>query len=421
MGSSAGRKKLKKGQPPPATTTPSIPAQETFGHELANWMFPGYLAAMLLGMLLIRQFGMPLGKSNGVRALFIAVNSGTLTGFADSPGVGGLNGFGQVIVLLLIVCGSLFNMIIGALAVKRITRMRFTDGQIITAAVVVQGLAMLVGAALLQSPVRPPFDAAFLASSAFGNCGLYPSELPADTDVLVHVVILPLSILGGLGLPVLMEIVSRALFRQPLSSHSRAVLGVSAWLYVSGFLALLGLGLAGQQITNGSMASVIRQSSVLAVESRTGGLEISPARLVSEPARWVIIALMMIGASSAGTGSGLKTTTIAELFRGIHRLLGGQPVGRPLGIALAWLGSYIGMLLGALILLSHVNPTLSTDHVLFNAVSGLSNVGFSLSDLPDQTNAMFAYCAIMLLGRMVPLMFLWWMAETTSDADWAIG
>jgi len=384
-------------------------------------MFPGYLAVVLLGMVLIRQFGMAADKSNGVRALFIAVNAGTLTGFTDNAGVGTLNHFGQVVVLLLIVSGSLFSMIIGALAVKRIARMPLGDGQIITAAAVAQGLAMLIGAALLQSSVRPPFDAAFLASSAFGNCGLYPAELPPDTDVLVHLVILPLSILGGLGLPVLMEIFNAALFRKPLSSHSRTVLGVSAWLYVVGFTALLGLGLAGQEMTRGSAAAVIRQSSVLAVESRTGGLEISPARLVSEPARWVIVVLMMIGASSAGTGSGLKTTTIAELFRGIRRLLGGQPVGRPLGIAMAWLGTYLGILLGALLLLSHVNPTLSTDHVLFNAVSALSNVGFSLSDLPDQKNALFAYCAIMLLGRMVPLMVLWWMAETTSDADWPIG
>jgi trk system potassium uptake protein TrkH len=384
-------------------------------------MFPAYLLVMLLGMVLIRQFGMPSGKSNGVRALFIAVNAGTLTGFADNPGVGGLNDFGQKIVLVLIVCGSLFNMIIGALAVKRIARLRFSDGQIITAAFVAQGAALLVGAALLQSELRPAFDATFLAASAFGNCGLYPADLPPDTDILVHVVILPLSILGGLGLPVLMEILDAALFHRPLSSHSRTVLGVSAWLYVAGLAALLGLGLAARGLSAEAGQAAIRQSSVLAVESRTGGLEISPARLLSEPARWVLIALMMIGASSAGTGSGLKTTTIAELFRGIRRLLHGQPVGRSLGIALAWLGGYFAMLLGAVILLSHVNPTLSTDHVLFNAVSGISNVGFSLSELPDQKNVLFAYCAIMLMGRMVPLMVLWWMAETTKDADWAIG
>jgi trk system potassium uptake protein TrkH len=384
-------------------------------------MFPGYLAVMLLGMILIRQFGMFAGNTNGVRALFLAVNAGTLTGFADSSGVAGLNANGQRVVLLLIVCGSLFNMIIGALAVKRIARMRFSDGRIIVTACIVQAGAMLLGLALLQSEQRSAFGATFLSTSAFGNCALYPGELPPDTDLLVHVIILPLTILGGLGLPVLMEIVDTTLFHKPLSSHSRGVLGVSALLYVVGFAALLGLSLTGQVPTVQSTVAAVRQSSVLAVQSRTGGLDISPVRLVPESARWVLIVLMMIGASPAGTGSGLKTTTLAELFRGTRRLLRGLPVSRSLGIALTWLGSYLAMLLGAVVLLSHVNPVLSTDHLLFTAVSGISNVGFSLSDVPDQKNVMFAYCAIMLLGRMVPLMILWWMAETTRDADWAIG
>jgi trk system potassium uptake protein TrkH len=419
VGSSTGRKKNKSAQPPPIRTT-AVPDAETFGHELANWMFPGYLALMLLGMILIRQFGMTAGSTNGVRALFIAVNAGTLTGFSDITGLAALNGYGQCFALLLIVGGSLFNMIIGALAVKRIARLRVSDGRIIAAAFIVELAAILIGGTLLEGE-RSVFHAIFLAASAFGNCGVYPAELPADSDILVHAVILPLTILGGLGLPVLMEIADTTLYRKPLSSHSRAVLGVSAWLYVIGLAALLVLILVGQPFSAQNTVAAVRQSSVLAIESRTGGMEISPARLVSESGRWVLIALMMIGASPAGTGSGLKTTTIAELFRGIRRLLDAQPVGRSMGIAVTWVGSYLAMLLGAVILLSHVNPVLSTDHALFSAVSALSNVGFSLSEIPDRKNVLFAYCAIMLLGRMVPLMILWWMAETTTDADLAVG
>jgi hypothetical protein len=39
----------------------------------------------------------------------------------------------------------------------------------------------------------------------------------------------------------------------------------------------------------------------------------------------------------------------------------------------------------------------------------------------DEKGLFFAYSAIILVGRMSPLMVLWWMADTTSDADLAVG
>ena len=421
MASSTSRKKSTAGQPPPSQPIPVLLPKDTFGHELANWMFPGYLAVMLLGMILIRQFGMFAGNTNGVRRLFLAVNAGTLTGFADSSGVAGLerqrpahcpgaDRLRQPVQHDHRRAGCQTHRA-DALQRRPDHRRRLHRPG--------RGDAAGRGAAAKRATIR--VRGLVLSTSAFGNCALYPGELPPDTDILVHLILLPLTILGGLGLPVLMEIVDATLFHKPLSSHSRGVLGVSAWLYLLGFAALLSLSLTGQVPTVQSTLAAVRQSSVLAVQSRTGGLDISPVRLVPESARWVLIVLMMIGASPAGTGSGLKTTTLAELFRGTRRLLRGLPVSRSLGIALTWLGTYLAMLLSAVVLLSHVNPVLSTDHLLFTAVSGISNVGFSLSDVPDQKNVMFAYCAIMLLGRMVPLMILWWMAETTRDADWAIG
>jgi hypothetical protein len=39
----------------------------------------------------------------------------------------------------------------------------------------------------------------------------------------------------------------------------------------------------------------------------------------------------------------------------------------------------------------------------------------------DQKGLFFAYSAIILVGRMAPLMILWWMADTTTDAELAVG
>ena len=45
-------------------------------------------------------------------------------------------------------------------------------------------------------------------------------------------------------------------------------------------------------------------SSALAIESRTGGMAIAGISDLTQPARWFLIVLMMIGANSAGTGAG---------------------------------------------------------------------------------------------------------------------
>ncbi len=86
-----------------------------------------------------------------------------------------------------------------------------------------------------------------------------------------------------------------------------------------------------------------------------------------------------------------------------------------------WIATYLSLLMGATLLLSHVSGNESADNTLFNAVSGMSNVGFTVSPVPSEKSVMYAYCAIILVARMAPLMILWWMAETTADAELAIG
>jgi Trk-type K+ transport system membrane component len=117
----------------------------------------------------------------------------------------------------------------------------------------------------------------------------------------------------------------------------------------------------------------------------------------------------------------LKSTALVELARGTRRLLSGQAAGRPFAIAFVWLAVYLALALAATMLLAYVSGGDPADGVLFNAVSALSNVGFTAWPVPDEKGLFFAYSAIILVGRMAPLMVLWWMAETTSGAELAIG
>ena len=329
-------------------------------------------------------------QSQWVR-LFLAMNSATLSGFTEGSGVGGLNHFGQWIAFLLVIGGSLFTMIVGGLAVIRIVRLPFSDADLIWSAVAVEGIVLLVGTSVLWDMDRSPFQAMFLAGSSFGNCGQYVANLPKPSNFPVHAVILPLSILGGLGLPVLMELWCAITFRAKLSTHSKTVVSASAWLYVIGLVLILALNLdSAIDLVGCPLAAFGQFRFFRAIAHRRisdrGSDDLTP------PARWILVVLMLIGASSAGTASGLKTTTIAELARGTRKLLRGESAGRSFGIAVAWLSIYLGLLLGAVLLLSHISANDPAENILFDAVSTMSNVGFTSSPIADEKGVMFAYC-----------------------------
>jgi trk system potassium uptake protein len=197
-------------------------------------------------------------------------------------------------------------------------------------------------------------------------------------------------------------------------------LGMTAWLYVVGTIVLAGLCGAGH-LAEHDPRWIAQTASVLSVESRTGGLPIIQPAQISHAAQWVLILLMAVGASPAGTGGGLKTTTLFQLVAGVRKLLRGESAGSAFPIAIVWLSVFVGLVLGAVILLSFVVPGGNSDSIFFNAVSGVSNVGFSLSPIPEQPNVLFAYCAIMLVGRMTPLLILWWMADVVKGPEIAVG
>jgi Trk-type K+ transport system membrane component len=126
---------------------------------------------------------------------------------------------------------------------------------------------------------------------------------------------------------------------------------------------------------------------------------------------------MAIGACPAGTGGGLKLTTLAEIGHGARHSLANQPAGRAFGFALAWLGLY-GLIAGvSLLLLVCCEPQLSGDRLLFLAVSAASNVGLSHDAVNLTGPGLYVLSGTMLLGRLTPILLLVHMARTGTEAD----
>ena len=262
-----------------------------------------------------------------MRAAFLAVNASTLTGFQSTVGLEDLEEegtLGPATVLVLIVGGALFSLIGGGIAAVRVLRMPYSDGQVVWASLAALLIAVLAGATPLLGPDRRMFDAVFQATSAFANSGLYVGRLNGVSSVVPHAVLLPLAFIGGLGLPVLMELFDRATAgrgagARPLSVHTRTVFVTSAVLYLSGTLIYLAL-LSPRRIPEdtGDVAvwqEAMASSSAASLNSRTAGFAFEFAAGYPRTMQWVLMLFMAVGANPAGTGGGIKATTVATARR----------------------------------------------------------------------------------------------------------
>src|SRR5581483_5627262 len=190
----------------------------SFGRELAGWVIPIYLALVLAGFLILK---MPSATVTGSeipvpRALTTSVNAVTNTGLPlAAVSVDKLKPLGQAAVFILTVAGSLLSLALGGMAAARILRLPYSDRGVVVFAIAAEAVAILIGTiALFDEGNRGTFDAAFQSACAFGNCGLHSGPVPAVTSPLTHLVLMPWAILGGLGLPVLMELFDLAAGRR---------------------------------------------------------------------------------------------------------------------------------------------------------------------------------------------------------------
>jgi len=417
--------KPQKERPPfdPKTVGQSLaPSRGNFGKNLANWLFPAYVLMIALGYgAYLSGIGVGAGGEKGSDlSLFHAINAASLTGFTSTSGVNEFNAIGRSIAVLLMLGGTLFSFVVGGLAMVRILRLRFSDGGVIAASFIATGGACVIGTVGGLIGGRGFLEALFYAVSAFSNTGLAPGVLPGPMDRMTHLLLLPLAMLGGVGITVLMELFGSIRNRSKLSLHARTTIAWLAGVYVVGFVAIaLVRWQAGG--TGGDARLWLASSSALAINSRSMGLPLEYATSLARDVQWLLIVLMTIGAGSAGTAGGLKVSTVAELVRGAKRALSGQSVGRTFGIAVVWVAMYAGMVLIAQLLLLNQLGVMPADRVFFLAVSAVGNVGLSHDPLSITKDGLYTLSAAMFAGRVVPLLVLWWMADTTTDGELAIG
>jgi trk system potassium uptake protein TrkH len=146
----------------------------------------------------------------------------------------------------------------------------------------------------------------------------------------------------------------------------------------------------------------------------TVGFNTIPIGQLSQASLFLLIMLMVVGASPSGTGGGLKTTTFSALFGVIRSALLGRdrvtfwrkeiPEER-IRLAIASLGFYVGALITGCYLLA-LSESLPFEGLLFEAASALGTVGLSTGITAQLTPVgKLILILLMFIGRVGPLTF----------------
>ncbi|MEJ8758302.1 potassium transporter TrkG [Pontibacter sp. H259] len=169
------------------------------------------------------------------------------------------------------------------------------------------------------------FYSVFHAVSAFCNAGfsLYPAGLysePVRFSYIMHLAVAFLIILGGIGFPTILDVLSPKAMRQRMETPWRNWKLLSrVTIYTS--VALIALGMIGfflleyfNTLADLTFSEALIASFFQSVATRTAGFNTVDISQLTTPTMLMFIFLMFIGASPGSTGGGIKTTTFVVIL-----------------------------------------------------------------------------------------------------------
>lgn len=378
----------------------------------AKLLLLGYTSYILLGWILL---SFPFSQQVPVASidnLFIATSAVSTTGLITVDPGSSYTFIGELIILLLIQIGGLGYMTIGSFLVlsitddlgrvrKKATRDAFNLPEGISPKVFIRSVVLFTlicegaGAAALypffvaEGVENPMWSAIFHAVSAFCTAGFSLNATSFEafrSHVGINLVISALSILGAMGFLIAVDVVRTVTGK---ASH----LGFTSKVITRMTLAFLGFGTLLFFIVEPSIQDLETTERLLAsffqvmTASTTVGFNTHPMSALSSAILIVLFFLMVVGASPAGTGGGLKTTSFATLVGLVRSTLKGRDKVRffkreipqmRLQNATASLSYYMAFALVAAFLLFLTEPTAAFQIVLFEVFSAMGTVGLSM-------------------------------------------
>ncbi|MBD8020663.1 TrkH family potassium uptake protein [Brevibacterium gallinarum] len=384
------------------------------------------------------------GGIDALSALFTTTSAFSVTGLVVLDTGRDFTLFGQLVILALIQIGGLgvmvFTMLLGMLVARRTglqlrqtvaaetksedfgglraVVLRILAFSLTTEAVVACLLSVRFATRYSDTTGEGVYAGIFHAVSAFNNAGFglqSDSIMPYASDPWINLPICAAVIIGGMGFPVLTELVRR--YRLPMrwSMTTRIVVCLTPLLLLAGTAFILvqewsNAATMGELTGGQKVLAAFFQSTI----ARTAGFNsIDIAQM--HPVSWFgLDILMFIGGGPAGTAGGVKLTTVAVLaamtcaeITGRRTVaLFGRRVSRFVHrqattvIVLA-----LTLIVSATMAIMLMEPSFAFDQVLFEVVSAFATVGLSTgitADLPGGAQGVLIF--VMATGRIGPVM-----------------
>jgi trk system potassium uptake protein len=382
-------------------------------------------------------------------ALFTATSASAVTGLTVVTTGSAFTRLGQWVILLLMELGGLGFLVVTVLTLRLLgRRISLIDrlaissslglasprailkvlGRTVAFMLAVEGIGMaILWTHWSLSGMVPAQDAAFYALfhavAAFCNAGfdLFSGTSRAPSGVLSDPISLltlgGLVIVGGLGIPVYMELLhwrvgrSEGLKRRRLSLQTRLALWSALTLILAGWAGLL----ISEFRHPGVLADLgpgerVLQTWFQSVAARTAGFPgFANFADINNASRLLLMGLMFIGSAPASMGGGITTGTFAVLVIAMWRFARGHDAvhagQRTISMATLWraltvLVISLGVVMIAAWLLL-LDQDLGFSQALFEVVSAFSTTGLSLGVTAQlNTAGRLLIIAVMFWGRL---------------------
>lgn len=400
---------------------------------------------ILLGALILM---LPVSAAGGknigfIDALFMSTSATCVTGLATISLADDFSIFGQMIILILTQVGGLGIMTLSSsMAVIMGKNLQMREQVIMQDVLDTQSSAELL--TLIVDIIRYTFVIEFVGAifltvgfyqegfeigqalyfgfyhsiMAFCNAGfaLFNNSFEDfKFEPLLHMTLLVLLVLGGIGFSVMKDVVTTFKSKRSLrtlSVHTKIVLSINTLLWAFGTIYLF-FGEFLHAFQDMTMWERLQVSLFQSFTPRTAGFNTMNLNALHPHSIYMLILLMFIGASPGSTGGGVKTTTFAVLLQSVTATLKGKydvefferrvPSATVVKSIAIFIISLIVVSSGILVMM-RIEPDKSFLAIFFEVTSAFATVGLSLGITPFLSVLGKVVITIMMfIGRVGPL------------------
>ena len=398
----------------------------------------GFLGVILLGAFLLM---LPASTKSGVPAtfgdaVFTSASAVCVTGLVITDTASYWSAFGQTVILVLIQIGGLSIVLVAtffaALSGRKISllqRSMLQDSMsspqiggvvkmtsfIFKSALIIEscGILLLLPSFCKEYGISGIWMSVFHSVSAFCNAGFDIMGTKTGTFTSLTFfggnigIVLPVCLLiisGGLGFFTWKDIVTHRSNLKKYSMQSKVILATTATL-----ILLPTVYLFFGEFSRFAFKERFCLSLFQAVTPRTAGFNTADLTALSGTGRMLIIILMLIGGSPGSTAGGIKTTTLAVLYKNSlavfkkrkePQMFGRRITDDTVKTAATLLMLYLFLTFAGAFIISAIEA-LPVESCVFETASAIGTVGLSLGITPILSPlSRYILLALMFFGRV---------------------